>query len=109
MEAASGYAGLTHGEGVAIGMVGAAMLGEALGTARGVVEATKRLLEAFHLPVHLVGEWPEDHLLELMRRDKKVRGGAYTFVLPERIGSVRVVRGVPEEAIRRVLRQLKSG
>jgi 3-dehydroquinate synthase len=109
LEAASGYAGLTHGEGVAIGMVGAAMLGEALGTARDVVKTTRRLLQAFQLPVHLAGEWSEDELLELMRRDKKARGGAYTFVLPERIGAVRVVRGVPEEAIRRVLRRLQSG
>jgi 3-dehydroquinate synthase len=109
LEAASGYVGLTHGEGVSIGMVGAAMLGEALGTAREVVQPTKRLLTAFRLPVQLEGNWSEDDLLELMRRDKKVRGGAYTFVLPERIGAVRVVRGVPEEAIRKVLRQLAAG
>lgn len=106
LEAASGYAGLTHGEGVAIGMVGAAMLGEMLGTARDVAETTKRLLASFHLPVKLEGNWSEDELLELMRRDKKVRGGSYTFVLPERIGAVRVERGIPEESIRRVLRQL---
>lgn len=109
LEAASGYTGLTHGEGVSIGMVGAAMLGEVLGTARKVAEPTKRLLASFRLPVRLEGNWSQDELLKLMRRDKKVRGGAYTFVLPERIGLVRVVRGVPEEAILRVLRQLKTG
>jgi 3-dehydroquinate synthase len=109
LEAASGYTGLTHGEGVAIGMVGAAMLGEALETARDVVEPTKRLLTAFRLPVQLAGDWSEEELMALMRRDKKVRGGAYTFVLPERIGAVRVVRGIPEEKILRVLRKLRAG
>ena len=43
-----------------------------------------------------------DQWLELMRGDKKSRGGEITFVLMPRIGqSIR--RTVPEDAVRRVL------
>jgi len=47
-------------------------------------------------------------MLEIMRADKKTRGGHLRFVLPQRIGRVEVVDDVPEQSVSRVWRELPS-
>jgi 3-dehydroquinate synthetase len=52
IEKVSGYGRYLHGEGVAIGLVGAAMIGERMGLIdAALVERHRSLLEAFGLPV----------------------------------------------------------
>ncbi|MFC4078086.1 3-dehydroquinate synthase [Salinithrix halophila] len=109
LESVSGYGAFTHGEAVAVGMAGAALLGEALGTATEVFPFTRELLAAFRLPTHLSPVWAEEELLAAMKRDKKAKKGAYTFVLPTGIGSVVLQHGVEEAAIREVLARLRGG
>ncbi len=76
-----------HGEAVAIGMVYEARLGEALGvTAQGTTERIVRLLEQFRLPVERPEGASADRLIEVMRADKKVRGGEIRFAVPKEIG-----------------------
>jgi 3-dehydroquinate synthase len=76
-----------HGEAVAIGMVYEARLGEMLGiTAKGTAERIVRLLEQFRLPVERPDGASADQLIEVMRGDKKVRGGEIRFALPKEIG-----------------------
>jgi 3-dehydroquinate synthase len=108
LEAATGYRRWTHGEAVAIGMVGEAILGELLGTARDVSGFTRRLLALYGLPVTLDEPLSDEELLTLMRRDKKARQGEYVFVLPKGIGTVEVKKGVEERVIREALRRLKE-
>jgi 3-dehydroquinate synthase len=50
LEAVTGYRQLIHGEAVAIGMVGAARLGEKLGLAQEVARRTQALVQSFGLP-----------------------------------------------------------
>jgi 3-dehydroquinate synthase len=44
-------------------------------------------------------------LLEVMRKDKKVKGGSIRFVLPTGIGSPPVMRTVPESPISQILEE----
>lgn len=78
-----------HGEGVAIGMVYEARLGERLGvTTRGTAERLERGLVAYGLPTELPqGPSPAD-LLAAMQVDKKARAGAVRFALPQAIGAM---------------------
>ena len=101
-EAAAGYGVLLHGEAVAIGMARAARLAFRLGRVEdGFVDRQDRLLAAFGLPTSpaAAGEIPADRLLSLMARDKKTLGGRLRFVLPDRVGHVEVVDGVPAAAV----------
>ncbi len=106
LEAVSGYSRYTHGEAVAIGMVGAALLSEALGLAHNVVLPTRKLLSSFSLPVSLEEQWSIEELMAAIKRDKKGKQGSIHFVLPTKIGQVRLVQDVEEPLIRQVLQML---
>lgn len=109
VEVASDYLTYRHGEAVAIGMVGAARLALRLGMVdAATVERQERLLEGFGLPAGCPGI-PVDGLLEAMGRDKKASRGRLTWVLPERIGRVRIRRDVPMNIVRDVLESLLVG
>lgn len=86
IEATSKFEAL-HGEAVGIGMVYEARLGEAIGvTAKGTAERIVRLLEKLRLPVERPDGASVDQLIEVMRGDKKVRGGEIRFAVPKEIG-----------------------
>ena len=86
IEAAQGYGEWLHGEAVAAGMVCAARLsGRVCGLDASDARRLSALIAAAGLPVSPPGIAP-DRWLELMRRDKKVEGGAMRFVLLEKLG-----------------------
>lgn len=99
VETCMNYAGYTHGEAVAIGMV---LAGE-LSVKRGLLgEAGARriraLIEKAGLPVALkAGDPPPEDLHAATFRDKKARGGKLRFVLADRIGHAAVYGDVPED------------
>jgi 3-dehydroquinate synthetase len=90
VEAYAGYDDLLHGEAVAVGLVFAGAL--AVASSR-VDDATgerhRDLARALDLPVGVRGDLDRSKLIELMRRDKKAKGGL-TFVLPGPNGLERV-------------------
>jgi 3-dehydroquinate synthase len=104
-ETVAGYGTWLHGEAVAAGMVCASRLAERLGmispdlTARQVV-----LLSGLGLSTAPLPTWPVDELIAVMRRDKKAAAGKLRFVLPTRIGEVKLVDDVTEPLVREVLR-----
>ncbi|HET6441405.1 MAG TPA: 3-dehydroquinate synthase [Phycisphaerae bacterium] len=99
--------GLTHGRAVALGMMAEARLAERRGlVGRAVVERQKALLERFGLPVSLPTGADAERCLAIMRHDKKAEAGRLRFVLPEAIGSVRVVEDVTDDEIRAALLSL---
>ena len=103
LEVATGYGHLLHGEAVAIGMMGAAMLSERLGLITGdVVEQQRGLLERLGLPTSCPGA-ERDGVLSAMELDKKVRQGAVRWVLLEGIGRAVVRADVPVAEVRDVL------
>lgn len=90
LEAYAGYDDLLHGEAVGVGLVFAG----ALATAWGRVDATtgerhREIVAALGLPVTARGDLDRSKLIELMRRDKKAKGGL-TFVVPGAAGLERV-------------------
>lgn len=86
IEAASGFS-LLHGEAIAIGMVLESRLAEQLGFAEpGTAAAVRDALRAVGLPVDRPVDQAPSTLLDLMRVDKKARGGRLVFSLPAAIG-----------------------
>jgi 3-dehydroquinate synthase len=67
-----------------------------------------RLLEEFGLPTAPL-TWPIDELVAVMYADKKAEAGRLRFVLPVRLGEVRLFDDVPEEQMRAVLRERMPG
>lgn len=75
IEVLGDYTRFRHGEAVGLGMVFAARLGERLGiTQSGLTDRTIGILRGLGLPVGGVG-FDKDAVWELLRRDKKARGG----------------------------------
>jgi 3-dehydroquinate synthetase len=90
LERLAGYRGLRHGEAVALGMVFAARVAEAIGLARpGLEDSHVELLTALGLPVGGVRLDP-DQVLAAMATDKKQRKGLRLVLLRE-LGQPEVV------------------
>lgn len=88
VEAVSGY-GILHGEAVAMGMVAEAELGVRLGcTEASTRDRVREAIESFGLPSELDVEATAEKLVEIMTRDKKVRGGTVRFALPATVGTM---------------------
>lgn len=103
-ETCGGYGKLLHGEAVAIGMTDAARLARKMELVSDeFVSRQTKLLEALWLPTAPLAEFATDELLAVMRRDKKAVGGQMRFILPTRIGDVKLFDGVPEALVRAVL------
>ncbi len=103
IEHASGYA-LLHGECVAIGMVLEARLAERIGVAeRGTAAEIERVVARASLPARCPADVSADQILDATRLDKKSRGGAVEYVLPERIGAMRWGIRVDDADVRAVL------
>ncbi len=99
------YRDILHGEAVAVGMAVAARLGVSVsGFSAEGAERVEKVLGALELPVEL-GDSDREQLLELMRRDKKARGGKLRVILPVEIGSAAIFDEVREEEILACLKE----
>ena len=63
-----------------------------------------RLLERFGLPV-APKRWPVEHLLTVMRSDKKNVAGRLRLILPRRLGEVALFDDVTDDEVRRALEE----
>jgi 3-dehydroquinate synthase len=106
LEAETGFSSrLLHGEAVALGMVLAFDFAARLGLAS-ADEAlrVRRHLAEMGLPTRLaelgLNQTPTDRLLAHMSKDKKVRDGRITLILPRRIGEAFVMKDAPTEPLR---------
>jgi len=108
LEAAAEYAGMLHGEAVAVGMAGAARIACRLGLlAPEVAERQDALIARFDLPLRASGV-DSAKVLSAMALDKKVKGGAIRWVLLEGIGRPVIRHDVPPELAEEVVRELLS-
>lgn len=90
IEVLGGYNRFNHGQGVAIGMVLAARVGEAAGlTPKGTAAKLVAVLEAQGLPV--ASPWAAAELLPKMALDKKNMAGGLNMILLPEIGRAMVV------------------
>ncbi len=109
LEAETGFGDrLLHGEAVALGMVLAFDFAVRLGLASGQeAHRVRQHLAASGLPttlaeIGLSGD-AADRLLAHMGKDKKVRDGAITLIMPRRIGDCFVMRDAPRERLQEFL------
>lgn len=99
IEAAATYDKYQHGESVALGMRCAAYLSRLGGLLSAKDELRiNQLISAVGLPAAIKGVNLK-RILELMRHDKKFVAGQNRFILAQKIGQVRLVADVPQEAI----------
>ena len=100
LEAETGYARFLHGEAVSFGMQAAVQLAERTGCLTG--EESGRILEtiARYGPIPPLDGVTAEALAARLRSDKKTVRGEVHFVLPEKIGQVRVVSGIDERVVR---------
>ena len=102
LEASGEYDDLLHGEAVAVGLVFAGQLAAALGRVdASTAERHRQIVSALGLPGRAPDGLDASKLVELMRRDKKAKGGL-TFVLPGPTGFERV-DDPPAAALERAL------
>lgn len=103
-ETVGGYGAWLHGEAVAAGMVCASKLAAKMGLID--AELTRRqeaILTALTLPIAPKPAWPTDDMIAVMRRDKKADAGRMRFILPTKLGEVKLFDDVPEQLVRDVL------
>jgi 3-dehydroquinate synthase len=106
LETAGRYTTLLHGEGVAVGMLLAARLSERLGmSAEGDTLRLQQLLKHSGLPTDVPAGFDAEHLLSLMRLDKKNIAGTLRLILWRGIGKAEIVAGVNEADVLAVLRE----
>ncbi|MFH1387603.1 MAG: 3-dehydroquinate synthase [bacterium] len=103
IESLTRYQSYNHGEAVAVGMVGAAMVAEKLGLLDQVlVERIRTLPQKLALPVEIKG-LSAKNIIAAMGLDKKVSSDKINFVLPEKIGKVVIRDDVSPDIIKQVL------
>jgi shikimate kinase/3-dehydroquinate synthase len=106
LEAATGYERLLHGEAVAVGMMGAAMISQRLGLLpQEVVEQQRAILQNFGLPTGY-RDIDIKSILQAMELDKKVRERAVRWVLLKDVGQAIIRADVPHEVVLSVLAEL---
>lgn len=104
LELAGHYRGYLHGEAVAVGMVLAARYAAIKGMCSTSVETViKELLQQFQLPVQVDHHLSIAEIMMGMALDKKVQDGQLVFILPEQLGNVRIVKGIPQKDIETLL------
>ncbi|MBN1641520.1 MAG: 3-dehydroquinate synthase [Anaerolineae bacterium] len=98
LEQLSGFS-LRHGEAVSIGMVVAAQIAVARGTADPPLPARIAAALARHgLPVRCP-PYDAQQIWIAMGRDKKRRAGRLRWILPRAVGAVEIVEDVPREVV----------
>lgn len=104
IETATEYTRFLHGEAIAIGMCIEAELSSKLKFIDSAeVNRIKSIIESYGLPSKIPEDIDKQFMLSSMELDKKSVAGELKFILPERIGKVRIHKGIPQEVIRELL------
>ncbi len=107
IEQVTGYTTYLHGEGVAIGLAGAARLSHKLGMLSAAdIERVERAVAAHQLPVRLRGPLPLAELQTATTRDKKNRANGVRFVILNSLGQAATRSGITPAMVETVWREL---
>jgi 3-dehydroquinate synthase len=106
IETATEYKRYLHGEAVAIGMYLEARLSQMLDLiSRKQLFRIKDLIDSYGLPSEVPADLDINRIFSSIQLDKKAVAGELKFILPEKIGKVRIHKGVTEKSIRKALLQ----
>jgi 3-dehydroquinate synthase len=101
IETVTGYKRYLHGEAVAIGMCHEARLSSMLKFIdSNKVLRIKSLIDSYGLPSEMPVDIDIHNILSSIQLDKKAVAGELKFILPEKIGKVRIHKGVAARVIR---------
>jgi 3-dehydroquinate synthase len=104
LERLDAFAGRSHGEAIAVGMVFAARVAASRGAGADLTARTLRLLAS--LGLESAGDLPPtEEILGALRMDKKFRGRV-RFVLLEDVGRPTIAEDVTDDELRAVLREM---
>lgn len=108
LEEVTHYERYVHGEAVGWGLLAVSRLGRRLGLLKeSEGERIERLV--FQLgPLPPIRDVSAAKLLKLLPQDKKTVGGRIRWIVPERIGAVRIVTDVPHEAVSGAFRDIQK-
>jgi 3-dehydroquinate synthase len=105
IETVTGYRKYLHGEAVAIGMHVEARLSHMLGFFdENQVQRIKALIESYGLPSELADGIDLNSILSSVELDKKAVAGELRFILPEKIGTVKIHSGVLPGDVKKALK-----
>ena len=108
LETEMNYRGVTHGQGISIGLVAAAHLANTKGLMTlAEVGRIKALLDTYELPTTIEGQDPEA-LLNRMISDKKNQGGRKILILPKGIGQAVISKECTDPEILAAWKQVVS-
>src|SRR5438876_2563782 len=108
LEEATRYRRFLHGEAVGWGLLGVTRLGQRLGLlGRDESERVAALVRRVG-PLPPIQDLAPAKILELLPRDKKAIGGRIHWVVPERIGKIRIVPDVPAAVVRAAFRDIQG-
>jgi 3-dehydroquinate synthase len=107
LEAVSQYA-VTHGEGVALGMIAAARISEELCyLANDETDRIRALIREAGLPVKIPKSLDTDDIIARLKMDKKKKGDVINFVLLKKIGMPFIDGGIDPKLITQVIEEMK--
>jgi len=108
LEAQSDFA-ISHGEGVALGMIAAAHISERAGyLATQERERIESLIHQAGLPNGIPNKLAVDGIISRLQMDKKKKGEVIHFVLLKKVGMPFVNRGIDEKIIAEVIEGMKQ-
>jgi len=107
LETVTGYQYFLHGEAVAWGMIAAADIAGAVGVCK------PEIAEQIKSAVLAYGPLPKvncatDAVLSRLTSDKKTVAGAVHFVLPQKIGKVKITSDIPTEIVRNAVDRIRN-
>ncbi|HPK53226.1 MAG TPA: 3-dehydroquinate synthase [Smithellaceae bacterium] len=107
LEAQSDFA-VTHGEGVALGMIAAARISEKTGYLESAArERIEYLIQKAGLPCRLPGGLPVAKVIARLKMDKKKEGDVVHFILLKKIGMPFVNGGIDDAVITAVMEEMQ--
>jgi 3-dehydroquinate synthase len=107
LEAISRYS-ITHGEGVALGMIAAARISEKMGYLKNnESERIEALIRQAELPVRIPKSLSGEKIIAQLKMDKKKKGDVIHFVLLKKIGMPFINGYIEQSLIATVLEEMK--
>jgi 3-dehydroquinate synthase len=107
LEAATEYSHFLHGEAVALGMVAAAAIARDAGFCNPDTAARITSATLAYGPLPPVACEVQD-VMQRLGADKKTIGGTVNFVLPQKIGKVKISADVPAEVVRNAVESIRT-
>ncbi|MBI5073636.1 MAG: 3-dehydroquinate synthase [Nitrospirae bacterium] len=104
IETATGYTTFLHGEAIAIGMHVEATIAHEIGLIGSEeVSRIQHLLKTFGLPTEIPADIDLAAIFGAMKLDKKTVSGDVKFILPDKIGRVKIQGNIPEKAVQQAV------